>query len=110
MINNSLVTDGLRDGEPVYCPVNCRGENDCPYSDERGICHLVDPMKGCEDFATFWQSWEEYDAAEEYEADEREDFSHEEITFAEEAYGYRVIDDYEDVGFNPYLGAYDFDC
>ena len=45
--------------ENVYCPVNGL---DCPYY-EKGICYINDPMDECDDWATFWDSWEEWENA-----------------------------------------------
>lgn len=52
-------TDGIRNGKPIYCPVNAFG--DCPYCDGKLICHIGDPIEDCSDFTAFWESWEEYD-------------------------------------------------
>lgn len=53
-------SDGMRNGEPIYCPVN---GIDCPYCDENLVCHIADPMEECDSFYFFWDSWEEYDNA-----------------------------------------------
>ena len=52
-------TDGTRNGGPIYCPVNGW---DCPYYKD-GKCHIQDPVNDCDDFASFWPNWEEYDDA-----------------------------------------------
>ena len=54
-------TNGFRNGQPVFCPVNCQNENDCPYC-KNGCCCLANPSEDCEDFAIFFSSWEEWDA------------------------------------------------
>ena len=61
MARKDWETDGLRNGEPIYCPVNGW---DCPYWDQKGICHIADPIEDCTDFSAFWESWEEYDECE----------------------------------------------
>lgn len=45
--------------EPVFCPVNGW---DCPYY-KNGRCHLDggDPMEDCDDFASMFESWEEWE-------------------------------------------------
>lgn len=43
--------------EPVYCP--CNGW-DCLYYHD-GICYERDPMKECDDWGMFWESWEEWE-------------------------------------------------
>ena len=96
-------TDGLRNGEPIYCPVNAIG--DCPYCDRAGVCHIADPLTNCDDFAAFWESWEDYDDADNVDENAPTDFSEDEIKFAEEAFGYDP-----EIGYNPYIGAYDDDC
>ena len=56
------MTDGTRNNEPVYCPVNCWNENDCPYAKE-GKCCLEDAPEQCDDFGSFFSSWEEWERA-----------------------------------------------
>lgn len=34
-------TDGLRNGQPIYCPANGW---DCPYYGD-GVCHIADPWQ-----------------------------------------------------------------
>ena len=44
----------------IHCPINGW---DCPYyTDENHPCRctLADPMKGCDDFATFWNEGDDY--------------------------------------------------
>lgn len=84
MSKKDFETDGLRNGKPIYCPVNGW---DCPYYGD-GICHIADPLEECDDFGAFWDSWEEYDDCD------NDDFE----------------DDVDETGFNPYEGAYDYDC
>lgn len=43
--------------EPIWCP--CNGW-DCPYYDQ-GICYIHNPMEECDDWAAFWDSWEEWE-------------------------------------------------
>ena len=51
-------TDGYHNGEPIFCPVEgC----DCPYYDN-GLCFIRDPMEDCDDFASMFDSWEEWEA------------------------------------------------
>jgi len=56
----------------IFCPVNGW---DCPYFDANGCCMMypdTDPIKECDDFATFWEEGEDYicDTDEDYEPDE----------------------------------------
>ena len=60
MSKEHFETDGLRNGEPIYCPVNGW---DCPYYG-KGICHIKDPIEDCDDFGVFWDSREDYDSVE----------------------------------------------
>ena len=101
-------TDGMRNGEPIYCPVNAYG--DCPYCDKNLICHIADPIEDCSDFQCFWSSWEEYDDADNVDPESPTDFSEDEISFAERNYGYCPEEMYDEVGYNPFSGAYDYDC
>ena len=53
--------EGTYNGEPTYCPLNCRNEKDCPYAKD-GICHMENPIIGCDEFGYFfcdWTDWEE---------------------------------------------------
>ena len=54
MAKRDWETDGTRNGDPIYCPVNAYG--DCPYCDQCNMCHVKDPIEDCEDFAMFWES------------------------------------------------------
>lgn len=87
-------TDGKRNGEFIFCPVNAIG--DCPYCDKKGHCRMKDPIADCDDFNAFWDSWESYDNADEVDPDAPTDFAKEEIEFARHMYGYEPIEDYED--------------
>ena len=44
----------------IYCPINGW---DCPYYDE-GVCYIADPVEECDDFNSFFESWEEWEDAE----------------------------------------------
>ena len=53
-------SDGMRNGEPIYCPVNGW---DCPYFDANGCCMMypdTDPIDECDDFSTFWEKGDDY--------------------------------------------------
>lgn len=78
-------TDGKRNGEPIFCPVNAY--DDCPYCDEFNRCHIADPIKDCDEFAYFYDSWEDWEASN---ADPE--------------------DNVDETGFDPYLGCYTEDC
>lgn len=52
-------SDGKHNGEKVYCPVNGW---DCPYY-ENGVCYIRDAVKDCDDFASFFETWEEWEEA-----------------------------------------------
>ena len=54
------MSNGKHNGEPVYCPVNCWGENDCPYAKE-GICHIDNPPAECDEFSYFFPTWEDWE-------------------------------------------------
>ena len=51
-------TDGTHKGETVFCPVNGW---DCPYC-EKGICYINDPIEECDDFNSFYESWEDWES------------------------------------------------
>ncbi len=51
-------SNGMHKGEPIYCPVN---GFDCPYCSVNGICYINDPMEDCDDFASVFDSWEEWE-------------------------------------------------
>lgn len=89
MTNLRNAETGTYANEPTYCTVNCRGPHDCPYSDAAGICHIEDPITDCDDFAAFFNSWEDWLALEEEDD---------------------IPDDVDECGFNPYMGGYDYDC
>lgn len=57
MAKEDFETDGYRNGQPIYCTVNAW---DCPYFDS-DFCHIKDPIKNCDDFAAFFESWEDWD-------------------------------------------------
>ena len=78
MAREDFETDGMRNGQPIYCPVNGW---DCPYFGD-GICHIADPMEDCDDFSVFWDSWDEYDN---YDED--------------------IPDDVDESNYDPYLGC-----
>lgn len=52
-------TNGLHNGEPVYCPVNGW---DCPYYNQ-GLCCIADPVEDCDDFASFFPTREDWEEA-----------------------------------------------
>lgn len=82
MAKSDWETNGMHNGEPVYCPVNAHG--DCPYCDKNNICHISDPVEECDDFNYFFESWEEWENADDVDEDAPEDFSEEEIETIEE--------------------------
>lgn len=90
-------TDGTRNGDKVFCPVNAYGA--CPYCDQCGQCHIADPVEECDDFASFFPTWEDWVNADDVDPDAPEDFAADEIEWAMDEYGY-----------NPYIGGYDYDC
>ena len=49
---------GTYNGETTYCPVNACG--DCPYCDRNCVCHIDDPMVDCDDWACFYEDWEDW--------------------------------------------------
>ncbi len=49
---------GTYNNEPVFCTVNAYG--DCPYCDEFNRCHIADPIEDCDDFASFFESWDDW--------------------------------------------------
>ena len=77
-------TNGTHNGQPVYCPVNAIG--DCPYCDRTGLCHMGMPFEDCDDFACFFESWEDWEGVDNEEGPE--DFSEQEIQWAKDTYGY----------------------
>ena len=58
-MNRIKESNGQHNGEPVYCTVN---GIDCPYYD-KGICYIADPVEDCDDFAAFFETWEEWEEA-----------------------------------------------
>ena len=50
-------TDGCHKGEPIFCPVNGW---DCPYYDD-GTCFTRDPMEDCDDCASMFGSWDDWE-------------------------------------------------
>ncbi len=85
-------TDGTRNGEPIYCPINAY--DDCPFCDNQGYCRMKDPIESCGDFGAFWDSWKEYDSADNVDPDAPESFAEDEIKWAGDVYGYE--DTWED--------------
>ena len=79
-------TDGMHNGQPIYCPVNAYG--DCPYCDKCNICHIQDPIEDCSDFDAFFESWEDWEEANTDDDDAPLSFAEEEIQWAREKYGY----------------------
>ena len=50
---------GTYNDAPTYCPVY---DHTCPYYDPSlGICHIDDPIEDCDDFGTFFESWEDWE-------------------------------------------------
>lgn len=86
------VKKGTYNGDYTYCPVNAYG--DCPYCDQMGICHIDDPMEDCDDWGAFWESWEDWLAADDIDPDAPTDFAEDEIRWAGDVYGYE--DTWED--------------
>lgn len=50
-------TNGTHKGETVFCPVNGW---DCPYYED-GVCYVADPVEDCDDFASVFGNWEEWE-------------------------------------------------
>ena len=48
---------GTYNGETTYCTVNGWG---CPYY-KKGVCHIDDPIEDCDDFGTYFESWEDWE-------------------------------------------------
>lgn len=99
MSEKHFETNGLHNGEKVFCTVNAY--HDCPYCDEEGVCHITDPISNCNDFFLFFASWEEWEQAG--ESCDATDFSNEEIAWAEQNLDFDGVEDYPDdeIGFNP---------
>ena len=79
-------TDGYRNGDPVYCPVNAYG--DCPYCDQCNMCHIADPMTDCDDWVNFFDSWFDWENADDVDPDAPNSFAEDEIHWAGDVYGY----------------------
>lgn len=77
---------GTYNSDITYCPVNAYG--DCPYCDQCGICHIEDPVMDCDDFASFFPTWEDWLAADDVDPDAPTDFSGDEIRWAGDVFGY----------------------
>lgn len=52
-------TDGKHNGATIYCTVNGW---DCPYYED-GVCYIKNPVEECDDFASFFETWEEWEEA-----------------------------------------------
>lgn len=50
--------NGTYDGLLTFCPIASYGM--CPYCDQMNICHVNDPQAECDDWQTFWESWDEW--------------------------------------------------
>lgn len=87
---------GTYNGDYTFCPVNACGN--CPYCDKLGICHISDPMEDCDDWGAFWESWEDWLAADDVDPDAPTDFSREEMWWATQTFGFNTekARDYED--------------
>lgn len=82
---------GTYNGETTYCTVNAYGE--CPHCDQCNVCHSPDPMIDCDDFSWFFEgSWEYW------------------LSLDDSCLEPPHLDDFDEVGFNPFLGMYDDDC
>ena len=86
MMNWRNAEAGTYANRPTYCTVNAIG--DCPYCDKAGICHISDPQAECDDWAAFFDSWDDW-----MELDEDD-----------------IPDDVDETGYNPFAGEYDYDC
>ena len=76
---------GTYNGDYTYCTVNAYG--DCPYCDQCGVCHIDDPIEDCDDFAAFFENWDEWLNCDDV-----------------------IDDDVDEMGFDPYSGCYTDDC
>lgn len=81
---------GTYNGDTTYCPVNAYG--DCPYCDQCNVCHIDDPMEDCDDWGMFFDSWEDWQNVDWMTSDDD------------------IDDSVDETGYNPYEGAYDYDC
>lgn len=77
------VKKGTHNGDYTYCTVNAYG--DCPYCDQCGVCHIDDPIEDCDDFAAFFEDWDEWLNCDDVNPDAPED---DEIIWAGDVYGY----------------------
>ena len=77
------VKKGTYNGDYTYCTVNAYG--DCPYCDQCGVCHIDDPIEDCDDFAAFFEDWDEWLNCDDVNPDAPED---DEIIWAGDVYGY----------------------
>lgn len=83
---------GTYNGDYTYCTVNAYG--DCPYCDQCGVCHIDDPIEDCDDFAAFFENWDEWLDCDDVDPDAPED---DEIKWAGDVYGYEdTMEDNED--------------
>ena len=57
MENKRNAEQGTYNDEITSCPVNGW---DCPYS-KNGVCHIDDPIEDCDDFGSFFESWEDWE-------------------------------------------------
>ena len=57
MKNKRNAEQGTYNGGTTYCTVNGW---DCPYY-KNGVCHIDDPIEDCDDFGTFFESWEDWE-------------------------------------------------
>lgn len=82
---------GTYNGDTTFCTVNAYGN--CPYCDQCNVCHIEDPITDCEDFAMFFENWDEWLMLD--------DIPDDEPPFYDEDY---------DTGFDPFLGMFTDDC
>ena len=98
MSKKNWETDGYRDGDPIYCPVNAYG--DCPYCDQCNLCHIADPMTDCDDWVNFFDSWFDWANADDVDPDAPESLAEDEIKWAGDVYGYEdTMEDNDDERF-----------
>ena len=50
--------NGFHKDEMIWCPVNGWG---CPYFED-GVCYIASPMEECDDFASVFDSWEDWES------------------------------------------------
>lgn len=41
----------------IYCP---SGAFDCPYYKKNGVCTIEDPLSECDDFGSYYETYEDY--------------------------------------------------